>query len=193
MRTVINYVTPNGSAAQNVFFHEYTGPGTTDLEIVNSTNSWVLNTWGPAWQVIAAASAEIDNFTCDVLNLDGTVKRNLGGLGINLSGTSGASTGAAAVSAYLLAYTDLPKQRGSKYVPGMSEDEYNNNIFTPGALVDMAALLALYLGPILVGGSPQLTPGILSRTLTLFVEFIGNGLIDAQPAYQRRRKEGVGI
>lgn len=192
LRTVLHYVIP-GSAAQNVFFHEYTGPGTTDASALATIDAWFTAVWGPDWVQLGSQNAEMDFVECDVINPDGTVARNLGAQALNIAGTNPNSTGGAAISSYLLAYTDQPKQRGSKYVPGISEAMYDNNLFTAGALVDMAALLASYLSIINPGQTNEFTPGVLSRTLEVFVPFIGNGLIDAQPAYQRRRKDGVGI
>jgi len=192
LRTVLHYVIP-GSAALNVFYHLYTGSGNTDASALGTMDAWFTAVWGPDWQQLGSNQAEMDFIECDVINPDGTVARNLGAQAINLTGSDPNSTGGAAVSAYLLGYTDLPKQRGSKYLPGISEAVYNNNLFTAGALVDMAALLASYLSVINPGQVNEFTPGILSKTLETFVPFIGNGLIDAQPAYQRRRKDGVGI
>lgn len=192
LRTVLNYVIP-GSAAQNVFFHRYDGPGVTDALLLDAVDAWFTTVWAPDWTSLGSTNAEMDFVECDVINPDGTVARNLGAEALNIAGGAAPSTGAAAVSAYLLAYTDLPKQRGSKYVPGINEGAYDNNLFSGGALLDMAALLASYLSIINPGGATELVPGVLSRTLLTFVPFIGNGLVDAQPAYQRRRKDGVGI
>lgn len=193
LRTVILYGLPNSSEGQNVFYHEFQAPIADNQDIVNSINAWILNSWAPAWVDLAPSSASIESFNCDLVNPDGTVKENLGGLTLGIAGAQPGTTGAAAVSGYLLAYTALPKQRGSKYIPGIAESQYSDNVFTGEALGDLAVLLALFLGYIDIASVPVLRPGILSRTLTTYVPFLESGLINAQPAYQRRRKLGVGI
>lgn len=193
LRTVLNHDMPNASIPQNVFHHIYIGPGAPDQDIVNSVNAWILTEWGDAWAELAAATVEIESFQCDVVNLDGTVARNLGGLLVNVPGGLPGSFNAAATSGYLLGYTEEPKQRGSKYAVGMSESVIDDNLFDGVALGNLALLLGIYLAPISVAGSDDLISGILSRTLLQFVQFNGNGLIDSQPAYQRRRKFGVGL
>lgn len=193
LRTVINYTLPNSSIGQNVFIHEFQNAVADNTEVVNSVNAWILTEWGPAWADMAAASASIESFSCDLINPDGTVQENLGGLTVDLEGGNIGTIGGAAVSAYILAYTAEPKQRGSKYIPGISENEYSDNTFDAEALGDLAILLANFLGYIPVAAIPVLRPGIVSRTLGRFVPFLENGLINSQPAYQRRRKLGVGI
>lgn len=193
LRTVLIYDQPSSSTPQNVFHHLYTGPGIDDQEIINSVNNWIINGWGDAWQEVASSNVSIEQFQCDVVNPDGTVARNLGGLLSGIAGGLPSPYNSAAASGYLLAYTDEPKQRGSKYAPGIAEAVVDNNLFDPIALANLAALLAVYVAPITVGGLEHLIAGVLSRTLVSFVQFNGSGLIDGQPAYQRRRKQGVGI
>lgn len=193
VRTALSYSAPGASEQQNVFFHTLEGGSQPDLDILNSINAWVTNIWHPAWADLCSGEAEIVSFAVDVVNPDGTVARNLGGLPVGLSGGVGGEVTSAAVSGYLLAYTILPKQRGSKYIPGVAEASITNGLFNAEALGDLAVLLALYLGYIDVAAVPLLRPGVLSRTLETFVDFLESGLIEVRPAYQRRRKLGVGI
>lgn len=193
VRVTLHYTQPNAGDCQNVFHFQITGASPTDTDVLNTVNSWCINDWGPEWATLASASADLESFESDIVNVDGTVARNLGGMLLNISGAVAGESTSAAVSAYLLAYTVIPKARGSKYVPGMAEGNISSGAFIAPALAEMAILLAEYLLTKAIGTGGTLVPGVLSLTLGQFVPFLVAGAIDSLPAYQRRRKEGVGI
>jgi hypothetical protein len=123
----------------------------------------------------------------------GLVLRNIGGGIIAVNGDVIEDVTPAAVSGYLMGYTAVPKARGSKYVPGIAETQINEGEFTAPALVKLATLLAIYLADVSLGSGASLEMGVLSKALGAFVSFTGSGLVESLPAYQRRRKQGVGI
>lgn len=192
IKLTLSYVYANASVANNVFIWSLGNLATEDVDVVDAIELWVTAFWGPAWQGIASSAAELVNGAVDVMNPDGTVAANLGIFPINLVGSDGAPVTSAAVSGYLLAQTELPKARGSKYLPGVSEGAIGNGEFTPAAIADLSAALLAYLANIQVVGAGKLFPGILSRTLGAFVPFNATGSVESIPAYQRRRKPYVG-
>lgn len=193
IRLVIHYSQPNAGDCQNVFHFELTDEDATDARVLDDLTDWVTEVWGPDWADIAASVANLEYIDVDVVNAAGEVLRNIGGAIIDIAGDSVTQVTSAAVSAYILAYTTLPKQRGSKYIPGLSEDAVASGTINPAYLGQMAILLADYLADIVVAESARLVAGVLSKKLASFIPFLTSGAIEALPAYQRRRKAGVGI
>jgi len=192
IRLTMFYTAPAASVAENVFHFVVAVEAIDDEDILPLMVNFTEDQWAPSWDSLASIEAELDIINADVMNLDGTVNRNLGQFGINLPGTDNSSVLPAANSGYLNAATALPKARGSKYVPFMSEGSVSAGSFDPAALVDLAFLLAIYVTTQSSGGAGVLIPGILSKTLQVFEEFNQTGLIRDEPAYQRRRKLNVG-
>jgi len=192
IRLTMFYTAPAASVAENVFHFVVDVAAIDDEDILPILTSFTEDQWIPGWEELGSSDAELDIINADVMNLDGTVARNLGQFGINASGAEMTGVLPAANSGYLNAATALPKARGSKYVPFVGEGTVDNGSFNPSALVELALLLAVYVTTLSSGGSGVLIPGILSKTLQVFEEFNQTGLIRDEPAYQRRRKLNVG-
>lgn len=193
IRLVIHYSQPNAGDCQNVFHFLMTDDEPSDSGLLEGIATWVTDVWADDWAGIAASVANVEYIDVDVVNTLGEVLRNVGGAVIDVSGESVTQVTSAAVSAYILAYTELPKQRGSKYIPGLSEDAVASGSLNPAVLGVMASLLADFLMDISIPDGGSLTPGVLSKTLGTFVPFLTSGALEVLPAYQRRRKAGVGI
>ena len=192
IRLTMFYVAPAASVAENVFHFVVGTEAIEDEDILPILTSFTEDQWIPGWEQLGSVDSELDLINADVMNLDGTVNRNLGQFGINAPGLENTGVLPAANAGYLNAATSLPKARGSKYVPFVSEGTIDNGSFNASALVELALLLAVYVTTISSGGSGVLIPGILSKTLQVFEEFNQTGLIRDEPAYQRRRKLNVG-
>jgi len=192
MRATLFFTAPNASVAQNVFHYQLTGANATDTEAANSLNSFFLNTWCPDWADLAPQGAFADYWQADIVNPDGTVIRNIATYNLDLEGVAAGEVLPAANAGYLLAYTAEPKQRGSKYLPFISEVMTSNGQFITTSLAALGVMLAHYLASQAVTGGGTLLPGVASKTLLTFLPFLTTGLIDDQPAYQRRRKLAVG-
>lgn len=193
LRVALHYAQPNAGDIMNVFHFQLDGVVGDDEEVLYDVAIWIDEEWGDTWKVLACSACELTSWECDIMNEDGTVNRNLGAGLLNTVGTVGGEVQAAASSGYLLVYTPIPKARGSKYVPGVPEASVANGKIDATGLSRLAALLLIYMlewtGPL----GLTLTPGVLSKTLGVFVQFSASGLVDDLPAYQRRRKAGVGI
>lgn len=192
VRVNIHHTLPNTSEAQNVFYWQIGGQSIDDEDMLDDILSWVTTFWASAWRDIAAPSASMDYFEADLVNVNGTVQQNLGVRQINIAGDAPGTTIAAAVSGYLMASTLLPKGRGSKYIPGLAETSTSEGEWSPATVLELGQMLLAYLATINATGGTQLVPGISSRTVQQFVPFLSQGLVETIPAYQRRRKPGVG-
>ena len=193
IRVALHYTMPNAGDVMNVFHFVLSGVVPDDDDTFDEIAEWVNNEWAAAWTELASSLAELVYFEVDIMNTDGTVARNIGTDLVGEVGIHVLDAYSPQAAAYLLAYTSVPKARGSKYVPGMAESEVGGGAFSVGALTDIAALLVVFLGVFTGSGGLVLTPGVLSRTLLAFVPFLTTGILDTVVATQRRRKAGVGI
>lgn len=192
LRVVARYSAPNTSEIQNVFFYQYTGAGDDDADVLAECDTFFTNNWGDDWAAQATSDMTLDSIDLDVLKDNGDVKRNIGTAIINVPGDlpeDGVSSG---VSSLITADTALPKQRGRKYVPGATDNGIVDNLLVAARLATLALLTVEYLASITGTLNGTLDPGVLSRTLGSFQPFISAGTITDVPAYQRRRKPGVG-
>lgn len=193
VRVALHYTQPNAGDCMNVFHFRLSGTVGDDESLLDNIGTGWAVSWANIWKTIGASAAVLSHVDVDVVNTDGTVDRNIGSEILNVAGTVGGEVTSAAVSGYLLAYTPIPKARGSKYVPGMCEVGVSSGAFTTGAQAVLLQLLALYLNVYVGSGGLRLNPGVLSLLLVEFVDFLASGAIETLPAYQRRRKAGVGI
>lgn len=192
-RVTVSYGMEGGSTAQNVFHMQLASGSVSDAVALADIANWVDAGWVDEWDNIASAGAYCEGFTADIMNDDGTVNRNLGGE--LFSGRDGAvveDIEPAAVSYFMYAPTANPKIRGRKFIPGVAETTVDNG------LVDAATLTALidlaeYFTNTYVNGPNSYAMGVLSTVLNQFVPFTESYVISDVPAYQRRRKPGVGI
>lgn len=193
VRVALHYTQDNAGDMMNVFHFRVSGDNTNDADFLDLLEDWCTDIWADQWKTLAAGACTLSHFEADIINTDGTVNRNIGGAILNIVGDIGGDVLPAAVSAYILGYTPLPKARGSKYVPGISESQSVGGEWNAGTLASLAVLLSRYVTIYIGTGGVGLVPGVLSLTLGSFIPFLVSGAIDTQAAYQRRRKEGVGI
>lgn len=193
MRVVLTYALPTASEVLNIFLFKLVDNPGSDEDTLDDFVDWTTNVWGPDWADLAASAASIIQVAVDVVNLDGTVARNIGSESLAIPGTVGGEIGVAAAAAYIKADTALPKTRGSKYIPGLGEGNIADGLLTVESLGDLALLIidffTVYLGAV---STARYEPGVVSRPTETWVPFEGNGYITDVPAYQRRRKPNVG-
>lgn len=192
LRATVNYIIPNASAVQNVFYWRLDIANIPDADVLTFFDDWFTNDWGSRWADVASQNAVLSTVDLMVVNGDGTVLRSVGTAIIGLTGTVVSETTSAAVSAYLSADTALPKTRGRKYVPGVSESGVLNGLFDVATVANLILLLTEYLADFNPQGNAIFKPGVLRTAINLFQAFTGSGEVVDVPAYQRRRKPGVG-
>lgn len=192
VRAVLSYTAPNTSVMQNVFYYQLQLGDLANDSMMDILEDYFTDVWGDSWAVLAPTNATLESFSVDILNTDGTVDRNIGERDLSIPGTAGVSVSPAAVAGYFYASTTVPKARGSKYVPAISESVIDAGVFNATGITELSLMLIGYLADLVSGGSARLVPGVLSRPLEAFVEFTAQGLVNDVPAYQRRRKPNVG-
>lgn len=193
LKVVIDYVYPGAGTALNVFYYVYAGADEDDQDVVDAIVDWADNGWGNNWDNLASGAATLRAVTIQVVSGLGEILRDLGTTQINRPGQVTGEVLPAANSCYLQAYTDVPQVYGRKYAPGIGEEAVENGVFSAVAQANIALLLLEYLDTINVAVGNNLFPGVLSKREAGFKAFNNSGLFRTLPAYQRRRKEGVGI
>ena len=90
--------------------------------------------------------------------------------------------------------TSDPDVSGKKYFGGFGEGSVQLGLWSSSLLTLIAAAAVEWVTPFVGATSgANWTPGIWSPTNTNFYHMTGDVIIPAIPAYQRRRKQGVGI
>lgn len=98
------------------------------------------------------------------------------------------------VASFLKAPTTNPDVQGRKYLGGHAEDVLAQGVWTAGLIAALALFGGDWVTPLigtLTGAT--LTPGVWSVKLSQFFPFTAEVGVVTIPAYQRRRKRGVGI
>lgn len=192
IRVAIEYGLPAASQALNVLYFRLLD-SISDSDVMDDLDDWVANVWGADWAAFGASTASIIGFAVDVVDFEGHVLSNIGSNTLSIPGTVVTDPTSAGDAAYMNAGTATPKTRGSKYLPGLAEDNVDAGILDATILGELAIMLVDYLAGFL--GSTSLAAyqaGVPSRTLLAWRPFNGSGTFTDIIAYQRRRKLGVG-
>jgi len=159
--------------------------------IMNLVTTWLTD------DLIPAIAGNLDNNTIarllniDVVDNDGHVIAHVGQEGVTLPGTVGGENMPAGVAMYCQMGTNTPKVFGRKYIGGVAEGVIQDGYLTDAAVSRLATYTGVCLSRI-ADGAVHLDPGVISAKEGRFVEFNNTGFAFNVPAYQRRRKPGVG-
>ena len=192
LKVVIDYFYPGAGTALNIFYYKLFDASQEDDDVLDALEAWALDDWGDEWKDLAPTNATLNNIDVQIVSETGEILRNVGVRVIDLLGVEISDVSPAAVSAYLLAFTSTPQVRGHKYVPGVSEFAITNGLFSGAAAASMGLLLLAYLQNVNIDVGVNLVPGVISTKLEDFTAFQDDGSFNLLPAYQRRRKAGVG-
>lgn len=193
IRMTLNYIAPGAGTMMNVFHYGYVGGDIEDDAALDSLETWITDDWGASWADMASSNAELDFASFETVNVAGEVLRNLGVRAINLAGNLAFEVLPAAVSVYIQGNTAFAGVRGSKYVPGLAESLSDDGVLTATGLAQAAFLLLDYLSTVNAGAGNNFFPVVRSIKEAGFPRLVTAGAIALIPAYQRRRKLGVGI
>lgn len=191
-RAAVHYTILNSSDVLNVFWWLYTGAGDPDADVLDEIEDFLESSWGVDWAANSSTDANMNFVDVDVINLDGTVLRNIGTALLDVDGTTGTDAEPGVVSQLITADTVLPKVRGRKFVPGIDDTLLVDGLLTSAALTNLVLMALDYTDPLTAGLVGVLTPGVLRKAAMLWEEFIGTATVSDVPAYQRRRKPNVG-
>lgn len=185
----------DGNLAQNVFGAVLTGTGGpyTDGDILTDALVWVAAMYG---NMTTSMSDECDGSQVQVYVYD-PIDDDWDEVGTNTWTFNPTDTGhqlPRGVAALINAGTTDPDVQGKKYLPALGEDSLDNGLWGASVLAVIADFSDDWLSPFTGGTSGATwTPGIWSPTHTNFYASDGTAIIPSIPAYQRRRKRGVGV
>lgn len=193
IKTTLFHSVPNSGEALLVFHHVVETADMFNNNLKAAVIDWVENDWGPDWADLGALVAEINRVLIQKVNTAGEILLEIADETVDVPGNVATPCDAAGVAGFMHASTAQPKVRGRKFIPGIADEKLSNGKLTATALAELAILATHYIEdiPEPVGGG-QLGPGVRSNSLSAFVPFSGSVVITDIPAYQRRRKPGVG-
>jgi len=190
---VLEYAYPGASQALNIFNSVFSGTDGEDEDVLDALETWATDEWGVEWADLADDQSTLSTMVVQVVDSTGLVIRDLGSRLLDIDGQAVAgSVTAAATSGYIQADTILPRVMGRKYVPGIDENQIDQGIFTVGGATNLVQLLAAYIADVDIISGGKLSAGVISKSKPGFQTFQGSGNVETVPAYQRRRKQGVG-
>lgn len=195
LRTVAQAVWVDGNITQNVFACLISGAGGpwVDADVLDDLEAWLDNMYA---NMTALTSNDLDGdfifgYVWDTVGLDWDLFAsepwvwNPADVGQQIP---------RGVATFMKAPTSNPDVQGRKYFPGLTEASNASGLLTAGYIVGMLAFGLDWITPF-IGAATGATfsPGVWSvKNLAHFV--FGTEIAAATiPAYQRRRKRGVGI
>lgn len=195
VRIVATLLWTDGNVMQNVFNAVLTGAGGPwdESDIIDDALDWLQNMYATITTVVSDTvdgsavtgyvydaidddwdEFESDNWTFNPSNATGELPRGAAGL--------------------LNAKTTDPDVSGKKYLGGFAEGSLALGLWGAATVADMVDFGGEWVIPFVgVVSGADWTPGIWSPTRTVFLPSSLVVVIPTIPAYQRRRKRGVGI
>lgn len=192
LRMVLEYTYPGAGVALNIFHWVYGGITRENIDILPDLGAWGAVNWGANWDGLAPDEAELQRMrTYRVSNL-GVVLEEIGVFDLSIVGSNPGDVSAAAVAGYIQCYTETPRVFGKKYVPAIDDGLIVNGILTAGAINTLSLMATEMVTPFVLAGGGTIFGGVISKKTLDFELYDGSVLLEILPAYQRRRKEGVG-
>jgi len=193
LRIVASLAFPDSVIAQNVFYAVLTGAGPWDEDdIVSDAIDYMDIVFG-AWDAMASDDVDLD--LVQVYEYD-PVDEDWDEVGSGAGGVTGQVSGDRlphGVAAYTQAKTTDPDVSAAKYWTGFCEVSQANGVWAAGTLTDLGLTAAAWIaGDTGSASGAVFEAGVWSVKNENFYAFNGNLVVNAIPAYQRRRKPGVG-
>lgn len=185
----------DGAIFQNVFHTEVTdGPEPLDnQDVVDDMQDWVESIYDT---ITASCSPNASGSEVRVYKWD-TVGQDWDEIGTNLFDFVGVAVVdelPRGVAGLINAKTTDPDVNGKKYIGGMTEGSVTDGLLTVGEVARLVAYATEWLQvEVGVASGGDFDAGIWSPTQELLFDLSGTMVIPAIPAYQRRRKRGIGI
>lgn len=195
LRMVVSILWTDGNIMQNVYNAVVTGGGSPwDAEdIVLDAISWAEDLY---FNLTAYISDECDGSQVQVYEYDAIDDDwdEVGSGPFVWNPTGSDSQMARGVAALVNLKTTDPDVSGKKYVGGMVANAASEGLWGAGTITALASYAVdWYAGFVGTDSGATWTPGIWSVAHTVFKTAIAQVVIPTIPAYQRRRKRGIGI
>ncbi|MCK5319753.1 MAG: hypothetical protein KAJ55_17710 [Anaerolineales bacterium] len=180
---------------QNVFNALIDGAGGpfADSDIVDDAVAWgqnmYLNLDGLASELIQGSQVQV--YKWDTVGLDWD---EVGAAVMGWTPTNTSDYLPRGVAALVMARTTNPDVLGKKYIPGLCETGSANGLWNSPVVTALLALAADWVTGFTGGTSgASWNPGVWSPTHETLYDMSEVIIANVIPAYQRRRKRGVGI
>lgn len=195
LRVVAQWVWDDGEINQNVFNAVVTGAGGpwADADILTDAVAWILLMYNEVVNDMAPeiSGSEAFIYKWDPIGLDWDEVGTKTFAFTPLGATDELPRG---VAALINAQTTDPDIQGKKYLPAFVEGTSVAGLFSASVVAHLVLFLAKWATDFV--GTASLAdwdPSIWSPTDVVAVGMTGSGSTPAVPAYQRRRKNNVGI
>lgn len=185
----------DGDVFQNVFNAEITGSGGPfdEADVVDDMLDWLDEMFA---NLTTRTSDECDGSECRVYVYD-PVDDDWDEAGSDAWVYNPTGTGdqlPRGVAGLVNSKTVDPDVNGKKYHGGGGESSTIDGVYQAAYLTDLAAFSVDWVVPFIGAASgATFSPGVWSPTNTAHYLMSGSVVIPTIPAYQRRRKQGVGI
>lgn len=195
LKVVASMVFDDGNIAQNVYNAVITGGGGPwdEADVVDDAVAWVdlLYTAVEAYAAASLQGSQVQVYEWDTVGLDWD---EIGSDVWAWVGTSVTDEMPRGVAALLNAKTTDADVSGKKYVPGTVEGGATDGLWIAAYLLDLVDYGGLWVGGFVGGTSgADWNPGVWSVVDEALYDMSLTVVIPTIPAYQRRRKRGVGI
>lgn len=184
---------PDSVVAINVFYFEAELVASqTDQDVVDAIETWMENLYD---NVASSMDNGVSLGEMPVYRATGVpIEWELIGTGTPTKvGTQTDDMLPHGVSALTRAYSSRSKTIARKYIPGFSEATQSDGDWVGGTLTALGSFNADWAAGLTLSASNYLFPGVWSTVTGFIYRLTSEFVILAQPAYQRRRRPGVGI
>lgn len=163
-----------------------------DLDVLTDMGAWITRVLDPMQPHIVVS---VDVEDCNVYKKVGPLWNLVGPAPVIFEGLSNGDPLPSGVAALMVAYTDTSKVMGKKYLPGLSEVAQTAGLWVGPVLAAMLQSCLEWVDHFAALSDPtsEWYPGVWSLKAVGFRIFAAHIAARDIPAYQRRRKEGVGV
>lgn len=193
IRAVFTWLLTNDDLAQNVFhFLVTSGSETDDADTTSTLIDWFEDALGTA-PVAVVNDAELD--AVDVYKWDATNDEFdplTNETPCTFVGTDATEMMPHGISALLSRPTSDPRSTARTFLPGMSEGTQANGLWAAAHLTRLLDICDAMTDVATTTSGAVLTPGTFTLATETFNPVTGTFVVNSLPAYQRRRKPGVG-
>lgn len=195
LKVVITNLWTDGNVIQNVFNAVVTGGGAPwdSADIVEDAISWAEDLF---FNITSATSDEIDGSQVQVYEYDSVDDDwdEVGSGAFTWNPTGSSEQVPRGVAALINLKTTDPDVSGKKYIAGGTEANLEDGLWSAAYLATLLSLAVdWYAGFTGTDSGATWSPGVWSVVGTVFKLALAQVVIPTIPAYQRRRKRGVGI
>lgn len=195
LRVVATIVWLDGNLNQNVFNGVVTGGGSpfADADIVADALDWVETMFAnlPTHVSDECDGSQVQVYVYDAIDDDWDEVGTIAWVFNPTAATDQLPRGAAAL---INAKTLDPDVQGKKYIGAMVEDNLTDGLWVAGLVTALGNFADDWTtGFVGATSAADWQPGVWSPTGTVFKAMSGTTIVPTIPAYQRRRKRGVGV